>query len=158
VSLKEEVELLQRIPLFQNIEASKLKLLAFTSERVAFEAGHVLFREGDMGDAAYIIMEGEADVTVNSPAGSIIVATFGRNAFVGEIAILCDVPRTATITARERLVALRISKELFLRLINEFPQMAVSVVRELAKRLEATNNKLLTAVAEMKKLREASEG
>jgi CRP-like cAMP-binding protein len=153
VSLKEEVDLLQRIPLFQNIEASKLKLLAFTSERVAFEAGHVLFREGDMGDAAYIIMEGEADVAVNSPAGPIIVATLGRNAFVGEIAILCDVPRTATITARERLVALRISKELFLRLINEFPQMAVSVVRELAKRLEATNNKLQSAVAEVKQLR-----
>jgi CRP-like cAMP-binding protein len=153
VSLKEEVDLLQRIPLFQNIEASKLKLLAFTSERVAFEAGHVLFREGDMGDAAYIIMEGEADVAVNSPAGPIIVATLGRNAFVGEIAILCDVPRTATITARERLVALRISKEIFLRLINEFPQMAVSVVRELAKRLEATNNKLQSAVAEVKQLR-----
>jgi CRP/FNR family cyclic AMP-dependent transcriptional regulator len=156
VSLKEEVDLLQRIPLFQNIEASKLKLLAFTSERVAFEAGHVLFREGDMGDAAYIIMEGDADVTVNSPAGPVIVATLGRNAFVGEIAILCDVPRTATITARERLVALRISKELFLRLINEFPQMAVSVVRELAKRLEATNNKLLSAVAEVKQLRAMS--
>src|SRR5277367_1857889 len=68
VSLKEEVGLLQRIPLFANIEASKLKLLAFTSERVAFEAGHVLFNEGDMGDAAYIIMEGDADVLVASPA------------------------------------------------------------------------------------------
>jgi CRP/FNR family cyclic AMP-dependent transcriptional regulator len=156
VSLKEEVELLQRIPLFQNIEAAKLKLLAFTSERVAFPAAHVLFREGDMGDAAYIIMEGAADVTVTSPAGPVLVATLGRNAFVGEIAILCDVPRTATVTANERLVCLRISKELFLRLINEFPQMAVSVVRELARRLEQTNNKLRVTTAEMEKLRAAS--
>jgi len=153
MSLKEEVYLLQRIPLFQNVEASKLKLLAFTSERVAFEAGHVLFNEGDMGDAAYIIMEGEAEVSVRSPAGPVIVATLGRNAFLGEIAILCDVPRTATITARQRLVCLRISKELFLRLINEFPQMAVSVVRELAHRLEQTNNKLRVAAAEVEKLR-----
>ena len=153
MSLKEEVNLLQRIPLFQNIEASKLKLLAFTSERVAFEAGHVLFNEGDMGDAAYIIMEGEVEVSVGSPAGPVVVATLGRNAFLGEIAILCDVPRTATITARQRLVCLRISKELFLRLINEFPQMAVSVVRELARRLEQTNNKLRVAAAEVEKLR-----
>jgi CRP-like cAMP-binding protein len=153
VSLKEEVYLLQRIPLFQNVEASKLKLLAFTSERVAFEAGHVLFNEGDMGDAAYIIMEGEAEVSVRSPAGPVVVATLGRNAFLGEIAILCDVPRTATITARQRLVCLRISKDLFLRLINEFPQMAVSVVRELAHRLEQTNNKLRVAAAEVEKLR-----
>jgi CRP/FNR family cyclic AMP-dependent transcriptional regulator len=153
VSLKEEVNLLQRIPLFQNVEASKLKLLAFTSEKVAFEAGHVLFNEGDMGDAAYIIMEGEAEVSVRSPAGPVVVATLGRNAFLGEIAILCDVPRTATITARQRLVCLRISKELFLRLINEFPQMAVSVVRELAHRLEQTNNKLRVAAAEVERLR-----
>jgi CRP/FNR family cyclic AMP-dependent transcriptional regulator len=153
VSLKEEVDLLQRIPLFQNVEASKLKLLAFTSERVAFEAGHVLFNEGDMGDAAYIIMEGEAEVSVRSPAGPVVVATLGRNAFVGEIAILCDVPRTATVRARQRLVCLRISKELFLRLINEFPQMAVSVVRELAHRLEQSNHKLRAAAAEMEQLR-----
>jgi CRP-like cAMP-binding protein len=153
VSLKEEVGMLQRIPLFANIEAPKLKLLAFTSERVAFEAGHVLFREGDMGDAAYIIMEGEADVLVDSPAGPVTVAVLGHNAFVGEIAILCDVPRTATVKARQRLVCLRISKELFLRLINEFPQMAVAVVRELALRLEASNQKLRTTVAELEKAR-----
>ena len=157
MSLKEEVELLQRIPLFQNIEAPKLKLLAFTSERVAFPSAHVLFREGDMGDAAYIIMEGAADVTVTSPAGPVLVATLGRNSFVGEIAILCDVPRTATVTAKERLVCLRISKELFLRLINEFPQMAVAVMRELALRLEASNQKLRAAVAEIEALRRPAQ-
>lgn len=153
MTLREEVDLLQRIPLFANVEPSKLKLLAFTSERVAFEAGHVLFREGDRGDSAYIIMEGEAEVLVDSPAGPVLVAVLGRNAFVGEIAILCDVPRTATVKARQRLVCLRISKELFLRLINEFPQMAVAVVRELGHRLEASNQKLRATVAEIEKLR-----
>jgi CRP/FNR family transcriptional regulator, cyclic AMP receptor protein len=153
MSLKEEVELLRRIPLFAHVEPSKLKLLAFTSERVAFETGQVLFRQGDMGDAAYIIMEGEADVLVDAPAGPVAVAMLGRDAIVGEIAILCDVPRTATVKARQRLVCLRISKELFLRLINEFPQMAVAVMRELALRLEDMNKKLRAALAEVEKLR-----
>jgi CRP/FNR family transcriptional regulator, cyclic AMP receptor protein len=153
VSLREEVDLLQRIPLFANVEASKLKLLAFTSERIAFEAGQVLFRQGDAGDAAYIIIEGEAEVLVNGASGPIQVAVLGRNDIVGEIAILCDVPRTATIKARRRLVCLRISKELFLRLINEFPQIAVAVVRELASRVEAGNEKLRTALAEIDALR-----
>lgn len=153
MSLREEVDLLQRIPLFANVEASKLKLLAFTSERIAFEAGHVVFNQGDAGDAAYIIIEGEAEVLVNGPTGPIQVAVLGRNEIVGEIAILCDVPRTATIKARQRLVCLRISKELFLRLINEFPQIAVAVVRELASRVEAGNEKLRATMAEMEKLR-----
>ena len=156
MSLREEVELLQRIPLFANVEASKLKLLAFTSERIAFETGQVLFRQGDTGDAAYIIIEGEAEVLVNGPTGPIQVALLGRNEIVGEIAILCDVPRTATIKARQRLVCLRISKELFLRLINEFPQIAVAVVRELASRVEAGNEKLRSTLAEMEKLRKSA--
>jgi CRP/FNR family cyclic AMP-dependent transcriptional regulator len=153
VSLREEVELLQRIPLFANVEASKLKLLAFTSERIAFESGQVLFRQGDAGDAAYIIIEGEAEVLVSGASGPIQVAVLGRNDIVGEIAILCDVPRTATIRALQRLVCLRISKDLFLRLINEFPQIAIAVVRELASRVEAGNQKLRTALAEIETLR-----
>jgi CRP-like cAMP-binding protein len=153
MSIKEEVDLLRRIPLFANVEPSKLKLLAFTSERIAFEAGHILFNQGDAGDAAYIVIEGEAEVLVNGPVGPIQVAVLGRNAIVGEIAILCDVPRTATIRARERLVCLRISKELFLRLLNEFPQIAVAVVRELAHRIEMDNVKLQAALAEVAKLR-----
>src|SRR2546423_1792276 len=90
VTLREEVDLLQRIPLFANVEASKLKLLAFTSERIAFESGQVLFRQGDAGDAAYIIIEGEAEVLVNGSSGPIQVALLARNDIVGEIAILCD--------------------------------------------------------------------
>jgi CRP-like cAMP-binding protein len=64
---------------------------------------------------------------------------------VGEIAILCDVPRTATIKAREQLATLRISKDMFYRLIAEFPQMAIEIMRELAHRLEDTNEKLRNA-------------
>ena len=142
MSLQEEVELLRKIPLFAKLEPSKLKLLAFTSERLAFQGDQPLFRQGDPGDAAYIIIDGEAAVEVDSPSGAIRVATLGRNDFVGEIAILCDVPRTATVVAVTDLVTLRISKDLFFRLVTEFPQMAVEIMRELAHRLELTTANL----------------
>ncbi len=147
MSLNEEVELLRRIPLFAKIEPAKLKLLAFTSERITYEPGQKLFEQGDMGDAAYIIIDGEADVVVNTPGGPMTVATVGRNAIVGEIAILCDVPRTAAVQARTRLVTLRISKDLFYRMITEFPQMAIEVMRVLASRLEKTTAQLREAVS-----------
>jgi CRP-like cAMP-binding protein len=140
--LNEEVELLRNIPLFAKIEPSKLKLLAFTSERLVFDAGQDLFRQGDEGDAAYIIVDGTADVKVNTPNGPLTVATMAKNDFVGEIAILCDVPRTATVTAASQLTTLKISKELFFRLISEFPQMAIEFMRELAQRLERTTAEL----------------
>lgn len=147
MSLNEEVELLRNIPLFAKLEPSKLKLLAFTSERLNYEAAQELFRQGDMGDAAYLIVEGEAAVVVDAPAGEIEVATLSRNDFVGEIAILCDVPRTATVRAKTELVTLRISKDLFFRLIAEFPQMSVEIMRELAQRLERTTAALQQARA-----------
>ncbi len=155
MSLSEEVELLRSIPLFQNIEPSKLKLLAFTSERLTFSKDQKLFDQGDIGDAAYVIVDGTADVIINTPSGPLTVARVGKNDFVGEIAILCDVPRTATITATSKLETLRITKDLFFRLVKEFPEMAVEIMRELASRLEQTNGQLAEA---NRKLQELSTG
>jgi CRP-like cAMP-binding protein len=142
VSLSEEVELLRNIPLFANIEPSKLKLLAFTSERIAYAQDQVLCKQGEIGDAAYIIIDGEAEILIDTPTGPLAVATVGRNDIVGEIAILCDVPRTATVKAKTKLETLVISKDLFFRLIMEFPQIGIEIMRELAGRLEATTKNL----------------
>lgn len=147
MSINEEVQILRNIPLFARMEPSKLKLLAFTSERVTFHSGDVLCRQGDSADCAYIVIGGDAEVLVDTPQGPVSVATLGRNDIVGEIAILIDVPRTATVRARSDLTALRISKELFFRLVREFPQMSVEIMRELAHRLEKTTGQLRDAMA-----------
>ncbi|HTZ36404.1 MAG TPA: cyclic nucleotide-binding domain-containing protein [Stellaceae bacterium] len=154
VSLQQEFEVLRRVPFFAEIEASKLKLLAFMSERVAFEDGKVLFHQGDPGDAAYLIIDGAADIVLEGPAGPVTVATLGANEIVGDMAILCNAPRSATVRAKGRLVALRIAKEPFMRMLREFPNMAVSIMQELAHRVEATNNQLRAALSEVRKLRE----
>jgi CRP/FNR family cyclic AMP-dependent transcriptional regulator len=154
VSLAEEYELLRRVPFFAGIEPAKLKLLAFMSERVGYDVDKVLFHQGDRADAAYLIIEGEADIIVNTPNGPVTIATLGSNEIVGEMAILCDVPRTATVQAKCRLVALRIAKDPFMRMVREFPNMAVSIMRELAHRLELTNNQLRTALTEVQRLRQ----
>lgn len=145
MSLTQEVELLKKIPLFTNIETAKLKLLAFTSERMSFRADAILFEEGDVGNSAYIIMEGQAEVVIATNAGPRVIAKVGKNDFVGEIAILCDVPRTATVRAVTPLTTLCITKDLFFRLVTEFPQMAVEIMRVLAQRLDRTNKALALA-------------
>ena len=84
---------------------------------------------------------------IDTPTGQIQVAEMKKNDFLGEIAILCDVPRTATIKARESLSTLKISKDMFYRLVAEFPQMAIEMMRELAHRVDDTNKKLQEATA-----------
>ena len=140
MSLHEEVEMLRRVPLFAEIEPAELKLIAFTSERITFDPGQYVFHQGDVGDAAYIIMEGDADVVIDGPSGARSVAQVGRNELIGEIAILCDKPRTASIRARSRLVTLRISKDMLFRLLTEFPKMLLSIMRVIARRLENTTD------------------
>ena len=147
MSINQEVELLRNIPLFAKIEPAKLKLLAFTSERLTYQPEQTLCHQGDIVDAAYIIIDGEAVVRIGTSAGEIEVARLGKGDVVGEIAILCDVPSTATVLAVDRVTVLKITKELFFRLVNEFPQIAIEIMRELAARLERTNAQLRDAVS-----------
>jgi CRP/FNR family cyclic AMP-dependent transcriptional regulator len=149
MSLKEETDALRRIPLFQNLDPAKLKLLAFMSQRLAFEPGQAVFAQGDQGDAAYIVLEGEAVVSIETPNGRANIARLARNDIVGEIAILCDVPRTAHVTATgdKALVCLKIEKDDFVGMLTEFPGMAVEVMRELARRIVNTNQQLRQALA-----------
>lgn len=149
MSLSEELEALRNIPMFANVEPTQLKLLAFTSQRLTFGAGQDLFRLGDVGDCAYIIISGEADVLVDKEGTEVAVAKAGKNEIVGEIAILCNVPRTATIRAVTELTALKIPKDLFFRLIAEFPDMGVQVMAELARRLHRTTQQLTEALAKL---------
>jgi CRP-like cAMP-binding protein len=143
--LSNEVELLRRVPLFSGIEPTRLKLLAYTSDVVTYRPGQVLVRKGDIGDAAYVIIQGDADVSVPAASGDVVVAQLHDGDFLGEIAILCDTPRTATVTARNELKALRIRKEPFFQLLHQFPEMAVELTRMLAERLTRTTAELVEA-------------
>jgi CRP-like cAMP-binding protein len=143
--LRDEVEMLRRVPIFARIAPAKLKLLAFTSDRVSYRAGQILFHQGDLGDAAYVVLAGTADILVDTPTGEFKVADVDVNSIVGEIAILCDVSRTATVKATSNVEALRISKEHFLKLLSDFPEMAVDIMRVLADRLNHTTAELTAA-------------
>ncbi|MEM7067651.1 MAG: cyclic nucleotide-binding domain-containing protein [Pseudomonadota bacterium] len=148
-TLSEEVEMLRKIPLFSAIDPGKLKLLAFASDRKVYKSGQDLFKQGEVGDAAYVIVDGMADVIVETDAGEVVVAQLGANEFIGEISILCDVPRTATVRASEELQTLKIKKEHFLGLVTQVPDLGIEVMRELASRLSKTTAELGEARREL---------
>jgi CRP-like cAMP-binding protein len=137
-----EVRSLRAVPMFKDIETARLKLIAFTSERLNFPEGAPLFRQGEPSDSAYVIIEGAADVVLETPTGPLAVAELGRNSLVGEMGVITGSPRSASIVARSGVTALRMPKEVFLGMLAEFPPLAMAVMRDLAKRLEATNARL----------------
>ena len=149
MNLNEEVEVLKGVPIFAKMEPAKLKLLAFTGERMTFGAGQEVCHQGDLGDAMYVILGGAADVLLDTEKGQIRVAEIKKNGFFGETAILLAAPRNATIKASESLLTLKISKDMFYSLVADVPQMAIEVMRELAHRVEETNKKLSEATAKL---------
>ena len=153
--LKDEVDLLRSIPMLANMPASKLKLLAFASDRVSYSKGDVLFNQGDDADAAYIVINGGADVLVSSGDNSkqSKVAELGPNSFIGDMAILCDIPRTAAVRANSNLDTLRIKKEHMVDMMKESPTLAMAVLQELVQRLAKTTQDLSAARDEITKLK-----
>jgi CRP/FNR family cyclic AMP-dependent transcriptional regulator len=142
MSLEQEVELIRQFPIFSKIQPAMQKLLCFSAERLTFDSGQVIFNAGDAGDSAYIIIDGKVEISVPTPAGPIVINTMGKNELLGEIAIVGEVPRTATAKALSKLETLKISKELFMKIIRENPDAAIELVKILAARLASTTTQL----------------
>ena len=139
MDLAEETDLLRKIPMFAKMDTSKLKLLAFASEIVEFEDGDVVFRGGDSADYAYVIMDGAVDVITETDSGPVVSVTLRQNQLIGELGLLNNAPRIATLIANGNLRAMKITADMFFRLLRENSEVALDVIRMLADKLTKTN-------------------
>lgn len=131
-----KVEALKRAPLFENLSRKELTELAKATEDMDVAAGKVLCREGDSGSEFFVIMEGEAEVT---KAGKKLASrTSGE--FFGEVALIEEIPRTATVTAKTPLRFFVLTRRRFLRLLDEQPAVERKVMRALATRLVSVSD------------------
>lgn len=137
-----EVSALQRTPMFQGVDASRLRLLAFMGEDRTFRDGEFVVRQGEASDSAYLILDGAAEVVVEFGGAASVVATLGPSEVFGEIAMLCETPRSASVRASGEMRTLMFEREGMLRLLREFPEMAIEMSRSLAQRLERTTMEL----------------
>jgi CRP-like cAMP-binding protein len=131
----EAVALFRRIPVFASLDAASLKLLAFSSSYLLFNDGEALCHQGEPGDTVFVIDEGEVEVTISVDGRPIHLARLGRHDLFGEIAVICNLPRTADVSARGPLKVLRIEGDVFLQLVTANPEAALGVMRVLSDRL-----------------------
>jgi len=146
LDLAEETDLLRKIPMFAKMETSKLKLLAFASEMVSFEDGDVVFNSGDTADYAYVIMEGAVDIITETDKGPIVMVTLSQNQLIGELGLINNTPRIATLLANGNLLAMKITAEMFFRILRENSEVALDVIRILSDKVARTNEQLESAL------------
>lgn len=143
MSLSEDAATLASVPLFQGVDPARLKLIAFAAERQTVPAGTVLVRQGEPGDAVYVVLSGEASAEVSTADGSTIrVGGVPAGTLFGEVALLADVPRTASVKADTEMTVLCLGADLFFDLVQEFPAIGIAVMRELGRRLDRSTTLL----------------
>jgi len=157
VDLYQEAEELKKVPMFSRLEASKLKLMAFTSEAVEFHDQDILFHLNDPSDSAYVIMSGEVEILVETDEGMVPVVTRGKNEIIGEMAVLTNLPRSATLRAKGHVRTLRISNDAFLKLLSNTPEVALDVMRQLSLKLAESTNMMQNLSQEIERLQNRLE-
>jgi len=143
-AVEEIARILAPHPIFARVDRESLLAVAAQCGFAAYPAGTTIMREGDPGSFACVILEGEADVFVELPAGPIHLATIGRDRIIGELGVFTDLPRTATVTTRTDLVVIRIEHDSLMRLSADYPSIGVAIIRELGGRLATMNHSLAT--------------
>ena len=134
MSLNEEASALRRVPPFQPLSANRLKLLAFASEVVSYPAGTTIIRQDQHGEIAFVLLEGMVRVEVAKDQAIAFEGALEPYAFFGEIAVVRNSPRAATITSVSDVSLLKISKIALHHLMDIEPELAERIDQHIESR------------------------
>lgn len=121
------------VPLFAQCSKNEIELIAKLADEIDLPAGKTLMREGETGREFFIILDGTAEVT----RGDEVLATLGPGGFCGEMALVDQVPRTATVTATSAIDVLVLTGQGFSSLRSRLPNMDRAVLDEITERARA---------------------
>ncbi|MGK7928076.1 MAG: cyclic nucleotide-binding domain-containing protein [Spirulina sp.] len=125
---------LKKVEYFQNFNELELRRLIEYGYRKILEADEVLFREGDYGDAFYVILSGTVEIFTEKMGKTL--ATLNTGSFFGELSLLLGIPRTASVKALEKTTVFFINNQGFRRLLDEQPALQEEIVQQLSERRE----------------------
>ena len=131
-----------RTHLFRDLPDEHLQALVGASERMLFQAGETIFKQGDAAEWLYIVEEGNVDIVIPSEGEEIVLASFGAGSFFGELGLFDQVPRNATARATEGAKLVGVPAGAVTSLIDDHPAAARHFLRVVAQRLRAADEML----------------
>ena len=134
MTIEDDIAFLERVPLLQRLGTGALRILAIGAESYAVQNGQVLFASGDAADCAYVVQEGSFTLETGRAGTESTVA--GPGTLLGEAALLAETMRPTTATAREDSIVLRISRAMFLKMLEGYPDAAERLRELIARRAQ----------------------
>lgn len=132
------VALLADVPFFAGLSEKTRKAIAKVGKEISFKAGDQIVGEGEGGVGFFLILEGNAEVR----KGGKTLATLGRGQFLGEMSLIDGRPRSADVVATAPTTCWAMASWSFAAVVNEHPEIAMPMLKELVKRLRATQSSL----------------
>ena len=133
MSLESDIAVLRGVPLFAELSADQLRLLAFGAEHRRLRKGETLFRVAARSDAGFVVAAGEVELFREDRGGARrSVGVFGPGSLLGEFALLTETRRPATAVTLADADLIRISRPLFRRMLEEYPEIAFALHGKIA--------------------------
>lgn len=150
MSLDEDIEFFTRVELFRGFSGEQLRLLAFGAERKIYRDGETLFHQGDLSDGGYILISGKIDLSLNDQEQ--VVETLGKNALIGELALISSNRRSANAIAKGETHLIFISRVLFRRMLGEYPELAGLLQARIQKNVQSMLMKMTDIQVKLNKI------
>jgi CRP-like cAMP-binding protein len=132
VGIEDDIAFIERVPTLHMLGRTALRILAIGAESRYVHQGDVLFHAGDATDCGYVIVDGSFRLQSKSSAVGEVVA--GPGTLLGELALIAETRRPATATATEPSTVIRISRSLFLKMLEGYPEAAQILREQIAAR------------------------
>jgi CRP-like cAMP-binding protein len=138
MALNDDIQLLSQLPLFNGMSEDQLRLIAFGADRRVISSGQMLFRESSPADSAYVILNGSVELSrTGRNEQPEVQAVVGSGTLLSELALITLVERKFTAIAKEDTAIIRITRSLFHRLIEEYPDAALLIEKRIRENIAA---------------------
>ena len=134
---------LRKIPLFADLSEEDLQRLYQMAETVSIPAGELVLREGDQGDSLFVVLTGELEVTKRQGSRDVLLALYKPGQFFGEMALLEQTPRSASVRTLQESRLLVINQVAFQTLLSCSPSASLKILHTVTSRLRSTESALI---------------
>lgn len=141
--LLETILFLEKVEMFSHLTIGELQKIAQITETDTYTDEEFLFRQGDPGNYAYIVVSGEVEIFFESERGNFRrLTTLGEGTCFGEMALLDGDPRSAGARTVTECILSRISRNDFIRILHQYPAIALGIITQLSLRIRDMNGKV----------------
>lgn len=145
----EIMALLDSIPIFDKFTHKDAKIIAGYLSLMECDPGETLFREGDKGDYLCFVISGKLEVVKTSKStDDVIISTIGKGRSIGEMSVVDDYPRSATVICKTSATLVALTRERFDTLLDEYPHIGVKVMRGITRLLSLNLRKTSSRLAD----------